>query len=215
MITPASSSICSATSRGLDASSSGLPHNGSPRPGSEGRNMKARIEWIEGRVFLGTSNSGHGIVIAAPTAPGAVTIAPSPMEYVLLGTGGCTATDVVMILEKGRHDVRGVRGHAGCRSPHGRPEGLHQDPLSLQGHRQGPEARRGRSRDQALARRNTAPLRSCWPAAASRSPTISRSSRRSELTPSLDGTRAGFGTRAGSCSLRRGVRPSQVEGLAG
>jgi putative redox protein len=70
--------------------------------------MKARIEWIEGRTFLGTSNSGHGIVIAAPTAPGAQTIAPSPMEYVLLGTGGCTATDVVMILEKGRHDVRGV-----------------------------------------------------------------------------------------------------------
>ena len=69
--------------------------------------MKARIEWIEGRVFLGTSSSGHGIVIAAPTAPGAVTIAPSPMEYVLLGTGGCTATDVVMILEKGRHDIRG------------------------------------------------------------------------------------------------------------
>jgi putative redox protein len=70
--------------------------------------MKARIEWIEGRTFLGTSNSGHGIVIAAPTAPGVPTIAPSPMEYVLLGTGGCTATDVVMILEKGRHDVRGV-----------------------------------------------------------------------------------------------------------
>jgi putative redox protein len=69
--------------------------------------MKARIEWIEGRVFLGTSNSGHGIVIAAPTGDGAPTIAPSPMEYVLLGTGGCTATDVVMILEKGRHDVRG------------------------------------------------------------------------------------------------------------
>jgi putative redox protein len=69
--------------------------------------MKARIEWIEGRTFLGVSNSGHGIVIAAPTAPGAQTIAPSPMEYVLLGTGGCTATDVVMILEKGRHDVRG------------------------------------------------------------------------------------------------------------
>ena len=69
--------------------------------------MKARIKWVEGRVFLGESNSGHGIVIAAPTAPGAPTIAPSPMEYVLLGTGGCTATDVVMILEKGRHDVRG------------------------------------------------------------------------------------------------------------
>lgn len=70
--------------------------------------MKARINWVEGRVFVGESNSGHGITIAAPTAPGAATIAPSPMEYVLLGTGGCTATDVVMILEKGRQDVRGV-----------------------------------------------------------------------------------------------------------
>ena len=35
-------------------------------------------------------------------------LAPRPMEMVLVGTGGCTATDVVMILEKGRHDVRGV-----------------------------------------------------------------------------------------------------------
>jgi len=70
--------------------------------------MKARIKWVEGRIFTGTSNSGHGIVIAAPTGPGAPTIAPSPMEYVLLGTGGCTATDVVMILEKGRQDVRAV-----------------------------------------------------------------------------------------------------------
>ncbi|HVY98598.1 MAG TPA: OsmC family protein [Dongiaceae bacterium] len=70
--------------------------------------MKARIKWVEGRVFTGTSNSGHGVVIAAPEAPGAKTIAPSPMEYVLLGTGGCTATDVVMILERGRQDVRAV-----------------------------------------------------------------------------------------------------------
>ena len=70
--------------------------------------MKARIKWVEGRVFTGTSNSGHGIVIAAPTGSGAPTIAPSPMEYVLLGTGGCTATDVVMILEKGRQDIRAV-----------------------------------------------------------------------------------------------------------
>ena len=70
--------------------------------------MKARIQWVEGRVFTGTSNSGHGIVIAAPDGSGAPTIAPSPMEYMLLGTGGCTATDVVMILEKGRQDIRAV-----------------------------------------------------------------------------------------------------------
>jgi putative redox protein len=30
-----------------------------------------------------------------------------PMEMVLAGTGGCTAYDVVLILKRGRHDVRG------------------------------------------------------------------------------------------------------------
>src|SRR4029450_13913412 len=35
-----------------------------------------------------------------------VTTAPSPMEWVLLGTGGCSCVDVVHILTKGRHDVR-------------------------------------------------------------------------------------------------------------
>jgi putative redox protein len=34
-------------------------------------------------------------------------LAPRPMEMVLLGTGGCTAYDVVLILKRGRHDVQG------------------------------------------------------------------------------------------------------------
>lgn len=68
--------------------------------------MKARVKWVEGKTFLGESNSGHAITMSAPTAPGAATNAPSPMEYLLLGTGGCTAVDVVMILQKGRHDIR-------------------------------------------------------------------------------------------------------------
>ncbi len=67
--------------------------------------MKARVKWIENNTFLGESNSGHAVVMSAATAPGAPTIAPSPMEYLLLGTGGCTSIDVVMILQKGRNDV--------------------------------------------------------------------------------------------------------------
>jgi len=69
--------------------------------------MKARIQWIKDLTFIGESNSGHGIVISAPGPDRGPTVAPSPMEYVLLGTGGCTATDVVLILEKGRHKVMG------------------------------------------------------------------------------------------------------------
>ena len=34
-------------------------------------------------------------------------MAPSPMELLLTGTGGCTAFDIVMILKKGRHAVSG------------------------------------------------------------------------------------------------------------
>ena len=68
--------------------------------------MKARIDWVKDLTFTGESNSGHGIVISAPGPGGAATVAPSPMEYVLLGTGGCTATDVILILQKGRHNVQ-------------------------------------------------------------------------------------------------------------
>lgn len=69
--------------------------------------MKARINWLEGNTFLAESNSGHAVVMQAAVAPGAPTIAPSPMEYVLLGAGGCTAFDVVHILKRGRQDIAG------------------------------------------------------------------------------------------------------------
>ncbi len=68
--------------------------------------MKARIKWIEGRTFLGESGSGHGVVLGASQGERPAAGA-SPMELVLLGLGGCSAIDVVLILEKGREAVRG------------------------------------------------------------------------------------------------------------
>ncbi|MGH8821404.1 MAG: OsmC family protein, partial [Rhodoferax sp.] len=57
---------------------------------------------------------GSGHVLAMDGAPdaanagnGGQNLAPRPMETVLAGTGGCTAYDVVLILKRGRHDVRG------------------------------------------------------------------------------------------------------------
>ncbi|APG87684.1 OsmC family protein [Sinorhizobium americanum] len=67
--------------------------------------MKARIKWVEGRTFVGQSGSGHNVVLGTAFGPEGSTPGPSPMELVLIGTGGCSAFDVVHILEKGRQPV--------------------------------------------------------------------------------------------------------------
>jgi putative redox protein len=62
--------------------------------------------------FVAETGSGHVLMMdGAPDdkqpASGGQNLAPRPMETVLAGTGGCTAYDVVLILKRGRHDVRG------------------------------------------------------------------------------------------------------------
>ena len=65
-----------------------------------------------GMGFVAETGSGHiltmdGAPDAAKPENGGQNLAPRPMEVVLAGTGGCTAYDVVLILKRGRHDVRG------------------------------------------------------------------------------------------------------------
>jgi putative redox protein len=67
--------------------------------------VKARIKWVEGRTFVGESGSNHKLVFGTAFGPEGKTPGPSPMELVLLGAGGCSAYDVVHILEKGREAV--------------------------------------------------------------------------------------------------------------
>jgi putative redox protein len=68
--------------------------------------MKARVRWIEDRTFVGRTESGHQVVLG--TAHGeAPKPGPSPMELVLIGTGGCAGWDVVNILAKAREAVEG------------------------------------------------------------------------------------------------------------
>jgi putative redox protein len=62
--------------------------------------------------FVAETGSGHSLVMdGAPDADkpenGGLNLAPRPLETVLAGTGGCTAYDVVLILKRGRFDVRG------------------------------------------------------------------------------------------------------------
>lgn len=56
--------------------------------------------------FVAETGSGHLVAMDGAPDGGGRNLAPRPMEMVLLGTGGCTAYDVVLILRRGRHDVR-------------------------------------------------------------------------------------------------------------
>ncbi|WP_448203406.1 OsmC family protein [Azospirillum sp. sgz302134] len=67
--------------------------------------MKARVRWVEGKMFVGESGSGHAVVMDAAPEVGGRNLGIRPMEMLLIGMGGCTSIDVVMILEKGRQAV--------------------------------------------------------------------------------------------------------------
>jgi putative redox protein len=69
--------------------------------------MKTRVTWVENRTFTGACESGHQIVLGTPH-DGQPKPGPSPMELVLIGTGGCAAWDVVNMLEKGRQAIEHV-----------------------------------------------------------------------------------------------------------
>jgi putative redox protein len=71
--------------------------------------MEVKVSWNgpSGMDFRAQTGSGHMVVMDGAPEAGGHNLAPRPMEMVLLGTGGCTAFDVVLILQRGREDVRG------------------------------------------------------------------------------------------------------------
>lgn len=67
--------------------------------------MKARVKWVQDATFIGESASGHAVVMDGPPESGGRNLGMRPMEMLLLGMGGCTAFDVVYILQRARQPV--------------------------------------------------------------------------------------------------------------
>lgn len=67
--------------------------------------MKARIKLADGMTFVAESGSGHGVVVDASPDIGGRNLGARPMELVLMGTGACSAIDVVLILRKARQPI--------------------------------------------------------------------------------------------------------------
>jgi putative redox protein len=74
--------------------------------------MECKVRWTgEGMAFLAETGSNHLVAMDGAPDGGGRNLAPRPMEIVLVGTGGCTAYDVVVILKKSGQDVRGCEVH--------------------------------------------------------------------------------------------------------
>ena len=73
--------------------------------------MQCTIDWVPaaGMAFVAETGSGHLLTMDGAADGGGRNLAPRPMETVLAGTGACSAYDVMLILKRGRHAVRGCR----------------------------------------------------------------------------------------------------------
>ena len=67
--------------------------------------MKSRVKWVENVCFMAESGSGHAMIMDGAPDIGGKNLGPRPMEMLLMGAGGCTSVDVIMILQKSRQDV--------------------------------------------------------------------------------------------------------------
>jgi putative redox protein len=67
--------------------------------------MKTRVKWVENVCFMAESGSGHAVIMDGAPDIGGKNLGPRPMEMLLMGAGGCTSVDVIMILQKSRQDV--------------------------------------------------------------------------------------------------------------
>ncbi len=67
--------------------------------------MKSNVKWLDNMTFVGKSASGHAVVMDGPPEFGGQNLGVRPMEMLILGLGGCSAFDVMLILKKSRQQV--------------------------------------------------------------------------------------------------------------
>ena len=67
--------------------------------------MNISVNWVDGLLMVGKSDSGHTITMDGPPESGGENLGVRPMEILLLGVAGCTMIDVVTTLKKMRQDL--------------------------------------------------------------------------------------------------------------
>lgn len=68
--------------------------------------MSMLVKWQGGMAFEATTESGHKVLMDAAKEVGGADLGARPMELLLMGLGGCSGIDVMMMLQKGNQDVK-------------------------------------------------------------------------------------------------------------
>ena len=70
--------------------------------------METTVKWLgtDGMAFSAETGSGHLVNMDGAPDAGGRNLAPRPMEMILVGAGGCTCFDVVMILKRARQNIQ-------------------------------------------------------------------------------------------------------------
>src|SRR5512132_1303662 len=67
--------------------------------------MQATVQWKENMIFAGMPESGFPVQLDSDSSFGGTRQGVRPMELIALGLAGCTAMDVLSILQKKRQQV--------------------------------------------------------------------------------------------------------------
>jgi putative redox protein len=73
---------------------------------------RAQLTWVEREQFVGVDESNHSVVLSTQGEGNAVGMKPS--DLLLIALAGCTAVDVVRIIEKGRQTLTGLKIEVGA-----------------------------------------------------------------------------------------------------
>ena len=65
----------------------------------------SKVQWIGGQKFVAISPSGHALAMDSDRSSNT---GPGPMELLLMALGACTATDIVIIMEKKRQKLESL-----------------------------------------------------------------------------------------------------------
>ena len=72
------------------------------------------VDWVNGMTFIATDSTNHSVVISTTDAG----VGMKPSELLLAALAGCTAVDVVSILQKKRAKITDLRITVNADQPH-------------------------------------------------------------------------------------------------